>query len=761
MTGVVGVDGYVCEQGKVKDVKAGEFVWKLVHSEHYATAVNVTVCTKIIYSANDLNKMLSVYATKTKVGTLSYNATSNDVYSYDGYFILGDNIDFASNGERGVYNSGVLAQSFANSGAKETVALMGFNGTFDGRGFAIKNVTFASEGGASFTTGGGLFGAIGAKGVVKNLALVNIALSIESDNAPLATVASGKIDNVYIDLQEVEANASARLAGVACATYGAELSNIYVRKANTATGTRQHSGYVSVYDAAREGKQTTAKNIYIYNDASIQPWIAEMENGTLNPYGGNGTNAFKDVVVYSSIDMAGVYPTFKNFTIEWLSAYNKSQIAFEDDTYWDFTGAEPVFKTKEAQSTPITLSYVPVMEVKGTATVDLSEVTLFTEVTGAKIADVDVFASYANGVLTLDNAKIPNAAKSLGKNVDVTVLTNSGRYVFKADVYTKIITTAEELNKMLSEYAAKTSVGTLGRAIGVEVFSYDGYFLLGNTIDYAKDGARGVYDSGVTYLRTNYYDFNATNPAVMNVAGFKGVFDGQGYAIKNVEFKSTMSANDVCFYTGGGLFGAIATDGVVKNLALKNVALSNTDGNATIAGTCCGTLNNISVDMVMENSTDVRVGALVLGTLGANISNVFVHITGMGGYRLRYGYVSLYDHARIEGETTVSTTVKNVYVARTSGTTQTVGQYLVGTSETGAYNPYDDEAGTFASVKVYDKEKPATTDANYGAFANGVDYQTYAQLATDLAAGNVIVFDDTAYWDLTGSYPTFKTKTVS
>ena len=506
------------------------------------------------------------------------------------------------------------------------------------------------------------------------------------------------------------------------------------------------------------------------HDVSSAPdWLQSgKENGEkYNPYHENGTGVYTNVKVYHKGDSSvsgfanGLdYQTYAQLKTD-LTAGNV--IIFDDMSFWDMTGTYPTFKAKEGKVAQLVLETKPVVEIKGeNTTVDLGAYTdLFTNVLDAQVAGVSVFEGYSENKLTLNNANIPNVSSQIGKDTEIRISTDSGIYAFKANVYTKIITTAEELDKMLSEYALKTSVGTVTRAIGVEVFSYDGYFLLGNTIDYAKDGARGVYDSGVTYLRTNYYDSHANNPAVMNVAGFKGVFDGQGYAIKNVEFKSTMSANDVCFYTGGGLFGAIATDGVVKNLALKNVALSNTDGNATIAGTCCGTLDNISVDMVMENSTDVRVGALVLGTLGANISNVFVHITGMGGYRLRYGYVSLYDHARIEGETTVSTTVKNVYVARTSGTTQTVGQYLVGTAETGAYNPYDDEAGTFASVKVYDKEKPATTDANYGAFANGVDYQTYAQLATDLAAGNVIVFDDTVYWDLTGSYPTFKTKTVS
>ncbi|MBQ8375368.1 MAG: hypothetical protein IJX98_07355, partial [Clostridia bacterium] len=146
---------------------------------------------------------------------------------------------------------------------------------------------------------------------------------------------------------------------------------------------------------------------------------------------------------------------------------------------------------------------------------------------------------------------------------------------------------------------------------------------------------------------------------------------------------------------------------------------------------------------------------------GAKLSNIFIHITGNGGHRFRYGYVSVYDHARTDGTATVATTVKNVYVARTSGTSQTVGQYLVVTGETGEYNPYDDGTdGVFASVRVYDKAAPDAADTNYGsgAFSAGLSYQTYAQLATDLAAGNVIVFDDMTYWNMTGSYPTFVEK---
>ena len=762
---VIGVEGYDCQNGKITDAVIGEYTWNVVHAEYYATAIKVTVCTKIIRTAAELDKMFSEYAVKEKVGELSYKTTTQDVYSYDGYFVLGKNINYGGN----VYQNGVTALSLNQCAAGNAVNItpkVGFKGVFDGQGFSISNIAFSSTISNQFITSSGLFGAIAQTGVVKNLALSVNSLTEAEGASAMAALLSGTLDNISVTTPVAGSNSGVRSGCLVHGTYGATLKNVFLNLTGT-NGHRYYYGYISHFDYAVNDKATTATNVYVARSHNSQILVSANMGDSYNPYHTKGSGAFKNVVVYHNVKFSnGTYtdPTgdgaYQNFTNLTFKAYSdlaadtkNGTITFDDNSFWDLTGDVPAFKKK---AVALDLSYVPVLEIQGNTQIDLSEVSgLFTTVNGAQLGNVDVYGSYADGVLTLDSAKIPNSAKDLGEDRTIIISTDNGDYSFKADIYTAIIDSATELDKMLSEYAAVTSVGKAKRAIILEMFSYDGYFVLGKNIDYTKDGARGVYNSGVSYLRTNYY-LNGTldNTAVINQAGFKGVFDGRGYSISNIQFSTTVNAQDGCFYTGGGLFGAIAQTGVVKNVALRNVALTNVDGNAPIAGNCCGTLDNIAIDMVMENATDVRTGGVVLGTLGAKLSNIFLHITGNGGHRFRYGYVSVYDHARVDGTGSIPTLVENVYVAKNTG-----AQYLVVTAETGEYNPYDDgDMGVFADVKVYHQAAPAATDGNYGAFAEGLDYRTYAQLAADLDASDVIVFDDMSYWDFTGAYPTFANK---
>ena len=772
MDDVIGVEGYDCQNGKITDAVIGEYTWKVVHAGYYATAIKVTVCTKIIRTAAELDKMFSEYAVKEKVGALSYKTTSQDVYSYDGYFVLGGNINYGGN----VYQNGVMALSLNQCAAGNAVNItpnVGFKGIFDGKGFSISNIAFSSTIDNQFITSSGLFGAIAQTGVVKNLALSVNSLTEKEGASALAALLSGTLDNINVTTPVAGSNSGVRSGCLVHGTYGATLKNVFLNLTGT-NGHRYYYGYISHFDFAVNGKATSATNVYVARSHNSQLLVSANMKNSSNPYHSSGSGVFKNVVVYNNAKFSNgtytdptgdaIYGEFTNLTFKAysdLAADTKNgRIVFDDNSFWDLTGDVPAFRVKETVADILPLSYVPVLEIQGNTQIDLSEAkALFMTVNGAKLGDIEVYKSYAGGILTLDSAKIPNSAQNLGKDRTIIISTDNGDYSFKVDIYTAIIDSSAELDKMLSEYAAVASVGKAKRATTLEMFSYDGYFVLGKDIDYSVDGARGVYNSGVSYLRTNYYlSGNLDNTAVINQAGFKGIFDGQGYSISNIEFSTTVNAQDGCFYTGGGLFGAIAQTGVVKNVALKNVALTNVDGNAPIAGNCCGTLDNIAIDMVMEKATDVRTGGVVVGTLGAKLSNIFLHITGNGGHRYRYGYVSVYDHARADGTGSIPTMVGNVYVARTSGTSQAVGQYLVVTQETGEYNPYDDgEMGVFANVKVYDKLAPDAADANYGsgAFSSGVDYQTYAQLATDLAAGNVIVFDNTSYWDFTGIYPTF------
>jgi hypothetical protein len=134
----------------------------------------------------------------------------------------------------------------------------------------------------------------------------------------------------------------------------------------------------------------------------------------------------------------------------------------------------------------------------------------------------------------LSNNFADKTIHGLGK--EIVIYTDLYIYTGTANVYTKIIKTAEELKAL--------GVGN-NRTNTEDIL---GYYVLGNdiTFEHAEDGSDIVtagYPAGGDYY-------------------FKATFDGNGYALKN------MRVSD------GGIFG-LMRGATVKNLKLENVYLTN------------------------------------------------------------------------------------------------------------------------------------------------------------------------------------------
>ena len=137
--------------------------------------------------------------------------------------------------------------------------------------------------------------------------------------------------------------------------------------------------------------------------------------------------------------------------------------------------------------------------------------------------------------------------------VELTINTYGKVYVVKVLVYTKVITSASDLqffNQTLPQNASN---------------SYDGYYVLTNNIvDYSTA-------------------YNVAPDGVHGLKAFTGTFDGNGYCISAKVNK--------------GLFGVLGNGAVVKNVALKDMQIDVSDSyqvTAMAAG-------------FIQNSTDVAV----------------------------------------------------------------------------------------------------------------------------------------------------------
>ena len=103
---------------------------------------------------------------------------------------------------------------------------------------------------------------------------------------------------------------------------------------------------------------------------------------------------------------------------------------------------------------------------------------------------------------------------------------------------------------------------------------------------------------GKSWTPVGYYDDNT-----LNGYSYAGTFDGGGHTISNLKIESSDSYSL-------GLFGYIATDGVVKNLALSDVEISGVVYIGGIVGYNRGTIENCSVSGSVSGSS-YYVGGIV------------------------------------------------------------------------------------------------------------------------------------------------------
>lgn len=138
----------------------------------------LSIVTKIIKNINEW------YALKSYGGnTQTTKAASVAETKYEGYFILGDDIDLLT---VDTINGNNL---FVGTDFQWSASEAGFHGIFDGRGHVIKNGIYNAE---------GLFGYVSANATLKNFAIVNAKIA---PGAYLLAKGAGmaRIENVYIE----------------------------------------------------------------------------------------------------------------------------------------------------------------------------------------------------------------------------------------------------------------------------------------------------------------------------------------------------------------------------------------------------------------------------------------------------------------------------------------------------------------------------------------------------------------------------------
>ena len=211
--------------------------------------------------------------------------------------------------------------------------------------------------------------------------------------------------------------------------------------------------------------------------------------------------------------------------------------------------------------------------------------TLIGDLQSAEFDGVVVSFRARGQTIAFDKTKFPKAGNKLGRQ-ELILNTSLVRYTMPIEVYTMIINNADELDQMRiiantgeEEYSIRFS-NEQGYDIYRNSQYFDGYFILGNDIEYDKV-ITGMTDTG------NVWQVQGTEA---DDRGFKGVFDGCGYNIDGVTVGNNPSGDKK---QAGGIFGYLATGGIVRNVSFTNAVLQVNNGFICARGN--GTIENVSV----------------------------------------------------------------------------------------------------------------------------------------------------------------------
>lgn len=324
-------------------VAKGEALEIFFEGETFDSVISTNVYTRVINEASDLAIFTMGYTVDPdKEYNITTICTGDSTTKYDGYYILGGDIDATDYKHKTPYlftgNGAELAwPEWFQSGGKTC----GLTGTFDGNGYTISNLTFGKDEKITWDNrfaqeygNAGLFGAIGRDGTVKNVAFDNVSFALEIGNGVECKVANTFVLATYI----VEAN----------------IENVHISlNGLNRVGTNTNANLGSTATLAHQIMNSTMTNVVIeLADDGLTGAVASTNYGSL--VGRNNANmsgnlanygTWTNVIVISTIGlgrngaMCGENETSGSTILTGARRYDNVK-AFDDDTEKDLSGFE-------------------------------------------------------------------------------------------------------------------------------------------------------------------------------------------------------------------------------------------------------------------------------------------------------------------------------------------------------------------------------------------------------------------------------------
>ena len=527
----------------------------------------------------------------------------------------------------------------------------GFKGVFDGCGYVIDGLNRNGLYTNAFVT------TMTETGVLKNIAFTNVKITGEGNF--LTSGGKGTIENVYVQYTEISAG-SQHNGTIANFVDGCAMRNVFV-DASKATVVGSGSTFRILTSNAKSGFGGVFG-------------VCPSENYNPEQSIGDRGNNYEAIAYFANFDELKANET----TQKKLAGWN-------NNGFWIVNDGIPAPEKYVVNSIDLGAKDIDLDILVDNDTVKLNDNALEIDCTAAGFTFGNVASVTMEGnaidasSFTFANGKLAVARSAFGFNYgekEIVVTDDSGKTItIAATLISKVLKNATDYaNWIKIANACETENQILG-----------GYFKLGANITSA---------TMVTFERWD----------VDGAYGFKGIFDGCGYAI------------DGLTATGNAFISCMTKDGVLRNIAFTNAKIAG-ESNFLCSGGL-GTIENVYVQYV-----SISAGSDYNGTI--------------------------YNHCRSEQE---GGKITNVFVDASQAVISGTGASfrLLGGSNTG-YN------GIFA---VCPEGYTITQARDTGTFADHAvcAFADFDELKANETTQSVIKDWDSAYWTIVDGVPVFLTK---
>ena len=528
----------------------------------------------------------------------------------------------------------------------------GFKGVFDGCGYAIDGLT---------ATGYGFISCMTGDGVLRNIAFTNAKIAGESNF--LCSGGLGTIENVYVQYVSIAAGSNDN---------GTIFNNC--RDEKNVVG-RITNVFVDASNAVISGSGSSFRLIGGNNNGYNGIFaVCPSKNYTPSQAMNRGNN-------YSAVAYFASFAELKtNDTTQTVLA------GWNNNGFWTVNGGIPAPAKLVVTELNLGAQDINLDILVNNDNVTLNDSNVEIDCTAVGFSFGEIASATMEGA-TLDvskfafeKGKLTFARSAFGYNY-------GAKRIVVTDVDGKTITIAATLvSKVLMNAADYSNWIKIANACEAEDKILGGYFKLGANI------------ASETMVTFNRHD-------VDGAYGFKGVFDGCGYAI------------DGLTATGYGFISCMTGDGVLRNIAFTNAKIAG-ESNFLCSGGL-GTIENVYVQYV-----SIAAGSNDNGTIFNNCR----------------------DEKNVVGRIT------NVFVDASNAVISGSGSSfrLIGGNNNG-YN------GIFAVCpsKNYTPSQAMNRGNNYSAVAY---FASFAELKANTTTQTALKGWDSTYWTIVDGVPTFVTK---